>query len=334
MIKVVQLGPAIGTTGGMASVIEEYLQFDMRGYSISAIPTWRPGKSVSSMASAAWAPLVATLRGNSIIHVHISERGSFIREGGAVLFSRLLRRHVVATLHGADFMNSGRIMRLVISLILKSTHHVICLGPTTQGYLLSEYKIAHTSVLPNPVRIPQLSTHKRSGVVVVGEIGLRKGTDRLLAGWDKLKAATASHKLTMAGPIARGYELPQLDETVHYVGEVSRTSALDLISRASVLCLLSRREVLPMVCLEALARGTRVIVSDAGECSSLSSCEGVTVLSQEQCEDPVTVMNALLRNLSASYDTFDESRKWIADNASDKSVAKGLRVVYEAVQSN
>ena len=98
-------GPDPNTVGGMATVIRVLTEHPIGGDVVVSHPTWRPQSSLTSTRLAA-ASVRALLRAPAvhIAHIHLSERGSFLREGALVALARRRGLVTVVTIHGASFL--------------------------------------------------------------------------------------------------------------------------------------------------------------------------------------------------------------------------------------
>src|SRR5689334_9858506 len=119
--RVLHVGPDCSGVGGIESVIRNYVRMSQvdsgpGGFDAVAVPSWRKDRSVpGNLAGMLRAALVIVretraARG-TLVHVHFSHRGSFLREGFIVLVSRVLRAPTFGTVHGSDFVESSRLPR-------------------------------------------------------------------------------------------------------------------------------------------------------------------------------------------------------------------------------
>jgi glycosyltransferase involved in cell wall biosynthesis len=202
----------------------------------------------------------------SLTHFHLSERGSFVREGSLLYFASLLGFPTAATLHGADFIQFAGAHPRVVRRILSRADAVISLGPVMAAFLSEDLGIPSlVVVIPNPIEIPEAATTLplSERVLFAGEIGTRKGVDVLLAAWPIIRQARPAAQLVIAGPA--GDVEPRPVEGVKWVGPQARIDVFGLIEDSSVVVLPSRAEVLPMFVLESMARGRPVVATAVGE---------------------------------------------------------------------
>lgn len=330
-IKALQVGPSPRDPGGMASVIAEYLEMSDETLQIEAATSWVPGRPVYSMLNAvgiALRVLLGRIR-PSVLHVHVSERGSFIREGLIIFACNIRSLPVVASLHGADFPPFARRHPRLTRRVLGHASLVLCLGPK-QRELIEEILPGHaTTIVLNPVSIPQRSAAESDTRVAIfaGEVGTRKGFDRLANAWPHVIELVPFAKLVVCGPLG-DLTVPD-DPTIVWMGPIPRPKVRAMYATSALTLLPSRREVLPMTLLESLATGTRVLTTPAGECDQLAACPGATLISEEDADSP----RAFARTIAASLtDTQPYDRAatvaWVNANASPEAVKERLRDAY------
>ena len=86
-----QYGPAIGSDGGMASVLDVYSRLPLTRYRFEIVPTWRPDARLwgAGPFTRAISEIYRRGRGRTpLAHVHLSEGGSFVREGAIAAAAR------------------------------------------------------------------------------------------------------------------------------------------------------------------------------------------------------------------------------------------------------
>lgn len=336
MIIIHHVGPSPESNGGMAAVIESYLMMSATGFAMRALPTWEPGSRVRAT--------VLTLRSlrrvlsmnaeANIVHLHLSERGSFIREGLFAIVCRVRGTPVVATLHGANFTEFSRKYSTLVRIVLSSISHVMTLGPDHREVVEKIAPNVPVSTILNPVDVPSdvlPYQAKEDQIVFAGEVGRRKGFDRLLAAWSR--ASKNGWAVLACGP--KGDINPSEAEydRFEYLGNLKRAEARSLIARAKVVCLPSRAEVLPMTILEAVAAGTHVVATRVGEYKSLLECPNISWITERESESTAELVAAFER-LTVGSDMTQESTAgimWIRQHASITAVQSQLEEVYQRV---
>ncbi len=331
---VVQVGPVLTMPGGIASVMREYLSMHLRGLEVRGYATYFPNRRLRGLVAAAFFPfwlLSRTRVGRSIVHVHLSEDGSFAREGLVVVASYLLRRPVVATLHGARFDEFVARRSGLARAVLSRCSTVFCLGEQHAALVRSLTDRPAIELIMNPVEVLDEATSRsvRTPTVVFGgEVGPRKGIDRLLTAWPRVLAAVPQARLVVCGPATAGWT--ELPDGIDGRGAVGRAQLRKELRTAAVACLPSRQEVLPMFILEALAEGTTVVATRAGEWRSLDGADNVRWVSNNDASVVEELADALIAALRkpASEATRASSIEWLRKRASRAAVGRALMAVY------
>jgi glycosyltransferase involved in cell wall biosynthesis len=213
-----------------------------------------------------------------LVHLHASERGSFVRKGILVWVAALFRLPVVMQMHGPEFHdyfeNSRRPIQHMIRATLEQADAVVALGNKWAELLRDDAPRAHIEVVPNAIRqnvAVDLSAPGPVHVVFLGELCDRKGTSVLIDAWAEMLARPdiAPTKLTLAGwgEIDRArsqISALRVGDSVDVCGWLSAPEADQLLSKTHVLVLPSIQEGQPMAILEAMARGICVVSTVVG----------------------------------------------------------------------
>lgn len=333
---VVQVGPVRGMPGGISSVITEYEQLDLAPFRQRRYVTYRPGKPLRGILSALAFPfwvLPSVLRGaRPVVHVHLSEGGSFAREGFVALVASALRLRVVATLHGARFLDFAAAHPGLVRRVLRACDVVLCLGAEHAAAVDDAVVDADVRLVMNPVEVPERRPGGRRGgrlVVFGGEVSTRKGVDRLVRAWPAVLAELPDARLAVCGPM--GSDVVEMPSDVEYHGAVTREALRALLAQATVACLPSRQEVLPVFILEALVEGTPVVATKAGEWRSFAGAETVHwVENEDGAAADSALASALVAALTKEHDdaSADRTWTWLEENASRGAVAATLVQAY------
>jgi glycosyltransferase involved in cell wall biosynthesis len=272
---VAHVGTVNTNAGGMAQVLNDYAHASLERTRVVLVQSTR-GRGDRAwpfrwLRAAAWILTRRLLKAPPCFVVHLSQGGSFVREGSLLALAKLLGFRVVAHIHGSSFDDYfARRSRLVIS-VLSRADLILCL--TSQGGRSIRVALPRVpvQVIENPVDIPHhvapiLTRRKR--IIFGGAVGYRKGVDVLIEAWDLIERQQKDEwELCLYGP----QEDPALSEIIspYWRGEVSRESLQDQLSDSQVAVLPSRGEALPVFLLESLARGCATISTDVGDIPNL-----------------------------------------------------------------
>jgi glycosyltransferase involved in cell wall biosynthesis len=332
-LRVLHVGPDIRTTGGMATVIGLLSASSRNGVRHGHAASWRPGSMTRGLASsAALAARLVLSRDSrpSWLHVHLSERGSFLREGGLLLVARALGIGTAATLHGAEFLDFSMRHPGLVGRVLDACRVVFTLGPEAAARVSALNPDSRVARVMNPVDLAELAATPaspvRSSVVFGGEVGLRKGADRLVQAWPEVRRRHPEATCLLCGPPG---DLPvdDLPEGMTYLGPLPRAELLGLLRSTQVACLPSRNEALPMFILESLGLGVPVVTTPVGEIGQLTHVPGV-VLTDGDPADLATRLADLLADPSGRAEQGRRAAAWARENCSAESVADSLAAQY------
>lgn len=265
----------------MASVLESYGQLPLRRHHLRFVGTWTPDARFAGLGPASRAALWMIRQrrhGPTISHLHLSEGGSFLREGGLAALASSLGNPVVESMHGADLAEFVAAHPRIATAVLGRADAVIALGPRTAELVRSAAPGVRVEIIPNPVEVPPTTPPLPEGpptALFAGDVGTRKGVDVLIAAWPKVRASIPEARLVIAGG-PDDLTVPSLPG-VEVTGPVPRAAVSDLLESAQVAVLPSRREVMPMFLLEAMARGRGVVSTPAGDIEDLVGDAGLVV---------------------------------------------------------
>ncbi|HEV7206516.1 MAG TPA: glycosyltransferase family 4 protein [Jatrophihabitans sp.] len=278
-LTVTHLGNSPDDYGGIASVIRAYVEADEPGLTINAIATYDSTSRVRTVRRFLGALLhlvTRRRRGLGVVHVHISLRGSFVREGALAVVAGLRRLPVVITLHSGRFPDWSRGHPHLTTLVLRRADRITVLSEATAEYLRA---LGFTDVerIPNPVAVPHdvAAPGDRPTAVFAGALSARKGVDVLLAAWPEVVRAVPEARLQLFGPLVDAPLDPDVPG-VEYGGEQPHDVVQAHLGPAWVGVLPSRFEGLPMFLLEAMAAGCGVVATPVGGIGQLVDTEPAT----------------------------------------------------------
>jgi len=338
---VLQVGPSPGTPGGMASVLQELLQTDFPGYRLVVAATYGRRTGIASLTTAVGTAfrIVRICRHWDIAHVHMSQYGSFIREGLIVIVARFLAKPVVITLHGPNFDHHISLYPRLTRAVLNRADHIFCLGRRQQELVHKVVPDIQTSLVMNPISVasrhfesdlsPQVRGHPT--FVFVGEVGHRKGVDRLFAAWPSIRSTLTNASLMLVGPLTDGVQVPDLPGLT-YMGVLNREDLQKIMRRATMCVLPSRAEALPMAVLESLAVGTPALVTTVGEWENFVDCPAVTLLDTRTASESEIVESLAHHLVCAVPADRTTAIEWARDHAGPDVVARQLASVYDTLR--
>ncbi|WP_455133512.1 glycosyltransferase [Microbacterium aurum] len=251
--------------GGMTQVVNAYLAWPFANVRqrllVSRNGTAGFRELLLMGAAFARAPFLGR-RDRTVVVVHLSQGGSFVREGLLLRWLGLLGYGTVAHLHGSSFVDYAQANGARVRRVLRSARVVVALSEQTVAAVRELLPAARVELLPNAV--PEGHDRPKQRLVVFGGgVSRRKGVDVLLDAWERA-APPAEWQLHIAGPVLDPDVVLVLPEGAHGLGALDHSALMELLERSEIAVLPSRDEAMPMFILEALARRNAVISTTVG----------------------------------------------------------------------
>jgi glycosyltransferase involved in cell wall biosynthesis len=278
---VTHVGPPPGMQGGMSSVLTDYTRMPFARVKVRFCPSysdesrsWSIGPFLRAVTTVSTRPR----RKLGILHVHLSEKGSFIREGGVLLAARRRGLPVVVTLHGANLAEFQARFPRIVAAVLSRADVIIALGPAFRELLPPPLR-AKVVVVPNAAALPggPISPAGSNGPVALfaGEVSRRKGVDVLVQAWPRVREISPDARLEIAGP--PGDFIPVRVDSVEWLGPLPREEIQRRLTACRLAVLPSRHEAMPMFLLEAMAAARPVVSTPVGDIVDLVDDTGLIV---------------------------------------------------------
>jgi glycosyltransferase involved in cell wall biosynthesis len=324
-------GPDPTTVGGMATVIRVLTEHRVGGDVVDSHPTWRPQSPLATTRLfAASARALLQMPAGQVAHMHLSERGSFLREGSLLALAHRRGLVTVATMHGASFIPFAHKHPRLVSAVLKRADLITCLDRETLDCVRRGAPLVHAEIVPNPVFVdddfsPANGTDEL--VVFAGEIRLRKGPDVLHRAWQIVAERRPRARCLMVGPVI-DYTPPNA-ERLEVRPAVDPIEMKELLRRARVVALPARAEGMPMVLTEAMSLGRPFVSTPVGGIPELAEAGGVLV----PVDDELALadrLTELLADPGLARTIGERGRRFCVKTRSVEVIDARLRKLYTA----
>jgi glycosyltransferase involved in cell wall biosynthesis len=321
-------GPDPATVGGMATVIRIFTEHSVGGDDVGCYPTWRPQSSLrnAGLLGRAAAALMRASR-DTVIHVHLSERGSFVREGALVALARRRGLPTVVTMHGASFMPFAEKHRRLAAGVLRRAHVVSCLDGATLQFVRSHAPDVASAIVPNPIFVEERYTPADQSdelVVFAGEVGVRKGADVLSTAWRLVAERRPNARCLIVGPA--GDYTPPPSERLEVRPPVGPREMSSILRQARVVTLPSRAEQMPMVLTEAMSLARPFVSTPVGGIPELADGGALVPVGDELAL--ADALTDLLADPAKARATGERGRRLCLRTRSVEAVGARFRELY------
>ena len=201
------------------------------------------------------------------IHVHHGYFASWI----AMTAASLLGISYSLTLHGSDLLLHAN----YLDVKLAACRFCVTISEYNRRYILAHYALAQEKVIVSRmgVEVPEQISAQRLGeegrdvfrLLAVGRLHRVKDHEFLIKACARLATGSRNFECSIAGEGPERRKLERLitnlglAQEVHLLGHVDRPRMGALYERADVVVLTSRSEGIPLVLMEAMARGKIVL---------------------------------------------------------------------------
>jgi glycosyltransferase involved in cell wall biosynthesis len=257
--------------GGISTALRSYRRLDVPGFRFEFHHTYHPDRFAwSALPFARAGATVLTIPRADLVHVHLSHRGSFVREGLLALAAHRRGLAVAVTIHAGLIGSFVEQHRRTAVRVLRAADGIAVLNEKSADLVRGLVPDPLVQVVPYAVDAPVDAPPPSSCGPTALFAGVRtqaKGLDTLVAAWGHVRRAVPDATLVVAGPAS--------DMSVgHLPGcqvfdNMPHAALLDLLTRSRVATLPSRGEAMPLFVLEAMARARPVVTTPVGALADL-----------------------------------------------------------------
>jgi glycosyltransferase involved in cell wall biosynthesis len=281
--SIVMLGTSLATKGGIASVVQVYVDTGLfQRFPVRYIATHRDGGAAAkldAMVRAYLSLLWMLLRGKvALMHVHVASRASFWRKCGMLLLGRLFRVPSIVHLHGGGFQvfyekECGPARRWLIRNIYDNASRIVVLSGQWETWVRGMTRNKNVTSLYNPVAVsdtvPDWASRDRASVLMLGRLNRGKGAYDLVKAAATMPPGQAALRLKLGGDgeveqVGAAARSAGIGDRVDLLGWVGPEDKARYLATATVFTLPSYHEGLPMSVLEAMAAGLPVVTTPVG----------------------------------------------------------------------
>jgi len=338
LTRVLHVGVVGDLPGGMAQVVNEYLTWHFRATTHQAVASTHGRHDL--LAPARW--LRAALRlvafrlsgRRRVLAVHLSQGGSFIREGSLVALARAIRLPVAIHVHGSSFVGFSERHPKLVRTVLSKARIVLPLSDATQQAIAHLCLSVPVTRIRNGVALPAYQAATRNKrILMAGEIGYRKGADVLLQAWEPLSEAYPDWELVLAGPLTMATLQPRIEELprVTWLGPIHHDDLMNLMRTSYIAVLPSRNEALPMFLLEAMSHGCAAVGTNVGQVADLISPSTGRLIEPDDVLALKEALNQLMHDVPETIRHGERARTIIEATYSSSAIGEELDRLWLSV---
>lgn len=335
--RVMHVGPYGDLPGGVAQVINEFLKWDLHETNVTASRStlgkgdrlW-PLRWLSSFGRVV---LFSRFKRRAVVVVHLSQGGSFFREGSLLVLAHALGLSTVAFQHGSSFVEFATKRPSLVGFVIGRSDLAVSLTSATTNAITS---LCSTRVLQtvNSVSVPTTVVPKRNIVTFAGEVGTRKGADVLISAWALVSQETKrSWQLHIAGPISdlEVTSVLNADSSLLYRGTLTNAEVKELLEETSIAVLPSRGEAMPIFLLEAMARSAVPVATPVGQIPELLGEDAGILVPVDAAVELAKTLESLMHDPKLVWDIGHKARARIQTRHDSQAHAIILRSVWRAL---
>lgn len=324
--RVWHVGRSGEVAGGMTQVVNSYLNWSF-DQSTSHVIVSRDGtrglRGTWLFLSAAAKILTKRRDRRDVIVVHLSQGGSFWREGMLLRLADIRGFATVAHLHGSEFVSFATERPKLVRRVLAAADTVVVLSEETADAVSHLLPDSDVKLIPNAVQ-EAASSAKRPTVVFGGAVSRRKGVGPLLEAWSRVSATRPDWNLRIVGPIVdssfAGLSIPNAE----FTGSQPHDELMADLAGAEIAVLPSFDEAMPMFLIEAMANGCAVVATSVGGIGKLLDEGAGLIVPPGDVDELAAALGTLMDDAAKRRDVASRGLQRFEENYSMKAVAPVL----------
>ncbi|MDN3450101.1 glycosyltransferase family 4 protein [Planococcus sp. APC 3906] len=286
-VNVLMVGSNTQVKGGMTTVVQSFLdhRFSPK-VNLKYIATHsEKGKVYNSYFFAKSLVRIVyhlMLKKPDIMHLHMSDKGSFVRKYIVFKASKIFRKKVILHMHGGNFNEfyekSPFQLQLCMKEMLRKSDKVIALGSNWKTILMEIEPDSNVDILMNSVAMPDFKSAKKAGspftILFLAVMNEGKGIlDLIKASVPVISRAVDQGKRLVFEIAGDGPQLEDakkltmeygIERFFQFHGWIGEEKKRVLLQKTDLFVLPSYFEGLPMSILEAISYGIPVLSTDVG----------------------------------------------------------------------
>ncbi len=343
--RILMLGTALDTRGGISSVVNTYIAHGlMHRWPVRYIPTHRdangPVKLLTMLQALARTAVALVRERRTVVHVHVAPRASFWRKAVFVGLAFAARCPVILHLHsgftrfyehdcGAPAQALARWMLARATRIIVPTERkrrwVASVAPAAKVVRIA-HPVTDVTLMPLPGR--------RTMIIYVGRLERRTGLYDLIEAVSALRLRIPEVTLVCAGEgdraaAAEFAERVGVADAVTFTGWVTPAELRTLLQRAAAFVMTSYVDVMPVSLLEAMVARVPLIATAVDDVTEIID-DGVNGFLFRPGDVPALhrVLSRLLHDGALAARVATAARRNVAERFAAETILSQLGALY------
>lgn len=264
--RVWHVGRSGEVAGGMTQVVNGYMEWTFDNSTPRLIRSRDGSRGLRALGLFAAATLKLGVKRPTpadVIVVHLSQRGSFVREGLLLRIARQRGFATIAHIHGSEFVSYAHANPSKVRSVLANAHLIMALADATVDTVRDLIPSADVRLIPNAVQ-GFSSGPKIPAVVFGGAVSERKGVGPLVEAWNLVAPVRPEWHLHIVGPVLDAGLASQKHPSITFTGALPHADLLEHLATASIAVLPSHDEAMPVFLLEAMSNRCAIVSTRVG----------------------------------------------------------------------
>lgn len=333
--RVWHVGRSGDVAGGMTQVVNGYIDWNFERTSSHLIVSRDGTRGVrGAFLMAKSIVRLARMKPTSrdVMVVHLSQRGSFIREGLLLSLASVRGFATIAHIHGSEFVQFSERAPRLVRRVLRRADEVIVLSDLTREAIRRLVPDADIRLVPNAVGSGAVM-EKGPAVVFGGAVSRRKGVDTLLKAWERVGVSRPDWTLKVLGPVKDEEYRKALVQNVEMPGSVPHAELMTELATAEIAVLPSFDEAMPVFLIEAMANGCAVLSTSVGGIEALLEGGAGLVIEPGDVDQLADSLALLIDDEEFRHETAARGRARYEEHYSMSSLAPVLEETWAAARS-
>lgn len=350
-LKVVMLSPDLDVKGGIAFVVQEYLNGGLKDkVELYFIPTHKDGSLLKKigvfLAAVGQFIALAPKMKHMIVHFHTSQNGSFFRKFILFCIAKIMGAKTIVHIHGSQFdafMTKNALLRALTRFYFDRADRILVMSKKWVERVSLFTKNKNITLIYNPASLSgarDSNHHEQINILFMGRLGQRKGVYDLLecvaGNKDYFQDQHAKFILAGDGEVDQVRQFVtdnDLKSLIEVPGWVASDQKKKYLEASDILILPSYNEQMPMSILEAMGYGCPIIATNiAGIPDMVAHGENGFLFEPGHVDDMTLALKTLCSNTALREQMGKKSFEFVKDKFETTKIVSQLVSIYQTLE--